>query len=590
LVSLRYGKKFSEKLALEGGQKHVFGIYLYSHPEYSVVALAEVVSSEKIRLLGKAIKFRPLQFDKEDYDITYLNFITSNQICSEDSYIQCDKNGPHRLASWQLSDFHTKLIKHGMKNFPTSNIYSIPSFQGHHKLTEVTYTDGTQKKVKTLYNKRTVTAYAQFDKDRRHKSGYFVVEYVNSASKVNGSVTDSYITKLGYIPESKIITFLTSLSKKVTHKTFNKMIDDYAEYTELVEVHSVPQGKAGLNIVVGDGKERKDSKQLTPEMRNEAIVASWGVQKGNIRLDVASISWLIERTYHNVSTQRDVASCVGLNLYNATNQALYVRATPLNGQSSTTSREKGNQQDRAEFLPLIRHLFKLLSASSCQADEQLDPVFNQFLRGCASQSSEGESVTCKNNPSSVHNNLMILTGPSLGNVPVRGYANGGHNDKNDNGEHMLNAIAKKRLFNQLDKCQEMLTRAQYAGDTEAISQALKTLLAISHVSRLFSKTAKTKKRKRNCEEEEVEGKEDWKIAIRAICGHLVQYSQDNGREVSSLFVYNSLKKAVKMPMNRCVYHRWNAADINHQTAIPYSFDSQYVYMNDEYLSILGWGW
>ena len=82
-----------------------------------------------------------------------------------------------------------------------------------------------------------------------------------------------------------------------------------------------------------------------------------------------------------------------------------------------------------------------------------------------------------------------------------------------------------------------------------------------------------------------------KYSLYTVCGYAAEYEGDGSteRKVSALFVYNSIDVAVRIPIGKIGYNLFNGIFTKHQTAVPFTYDDEFVYMNDQDLNILAWG-
>ena len=86
------------------------------------------------------------------------------------------------------------------------------------------------------------------------------------------------------------------------------------------------------------------------------------------------------------------------------------------------------------------------------------------------------------------------------------------------------------------------------------------------------------------------GKQSYKFGCYTTCGYVAELEPSNGKKVVySYFVYNGIGVAVSIPINKGCYQIFRADLVKHQTAIPLTFDGEYVRLNDPDLFIFAWG-
>lgn len=538
----------------DSGATWFIGVLLHLHPESILIGHATVESSRRIKLLHGITKLNPIKDESKlaTFHLRYLNMVSKETVCAEDGFIQCDGNGPHRLSSEQLLKSHLREAEEARKR--ETPLFKLPSFK-HPSSVVTPSTDPTKiyKKNGALSARRQkqVTVPCQITQDGVPKC--FAIPYMSKQNFKKDSKSGCFEVEVAYIPRERILLCLSEISCKASHAHFNGVLRKYQKTSKLVDLHHIPRDGLVLEGVTSPQQSMNEiyDKRL-PHERDGKVLAQWGYMDGGYMLDHDLFLFMIKHAFGKVlSEQRHSVKCLGMNVYDAINQAAYVRATPKHGPTSTLKREKGREERVPLFLPLIYFITDQLSILSNVVGRAADPVLHDFLVNVAGMSEDGNSVRCINEPGEQLNNLKIVTGPGK---EIRGLANEGHNDKNDLNEKSFNTIGKIVLESDIKKCS-----SEHAKQTPiSIVKSLKSFQAIRHIHRLAT--------------EKDNGNLEW--SIKATCGHHIKYNDQqtvDERQLMAIFLYNDLKKAVSIPKNKFVYHQWDAFNVNHQTAVPYTF-------------------
>ena len=151
--------------------------------------------------------------------------------------------------------------------------------------------------------------------------------------------------------------------------------------------------------------------------------------------------------------------------------------------------------------------------------------------------------------------ISILT---CGNDVCSGFANAGHEDVNDRlcpllqgiGDYMLNHVQK-----YIEQCTYQDTR--------------KLKMALKHVRRL---------------------RKNGLSSSFTTCGYKVFLNdKEKKKKAYVYFIYNSLGVAVLIPSHMGCYHTFGGFFGKHQTAVPVTFDGEYVRFNNDDLFVMAWG-
>lgn len=77
------------------------------------------------------------------------------------------------------------------------------------------------------------------------------------------------------------------------------------------------------------------------------------------------------------------------------------------------------------------------------------------------------------------------------------------------------------------------------------------------------------------------------FTLSTTCGYYTTIG--SGLDHSCVFHYDDMMQATRIPMNTTSYSTFRGCELSHHSGLSYSFDSEYVYLDDRNMNILAWG-
>ncbi len=564
----------------------ILGVAFSLYPTNMIVAKADISKDQKVILnedllyidhYSSTYQTSSCPDDKEcTFSCRYLNLITENSECPSDGKLECSVYGPHRIHHSQVSEVILQKIKARQKSDKV--LIKVPPYTNGHEPSVVQDTDPNvkPKKVTQVFCSNGTTTVPVSPKPITPDNKYAVV--YSDMDGVNGNNSKVRVAHLESTKMKEMIDHMHEQEQfqsdtgeiRITHSEFNRLLDEYSggNCTDM-DSHSIPRKGIAFEIKNENGivKER-----VLPHNREGVLLAVLGCDDTEEFVMVSElIDYMLLVTYKTratFSSNRDVAGCLGMNIYSGINSSGRPRPTPRKGPSSILTSERWNEQQNPTFLPILLYIMDKLSAHSNEISKAIDPVFDTFQRRIFSEGGTREKIDCNNDPGLRFNQLRIMTGPD---DKTRGFCNGSHTDENDVHKRLCQAIGRKILEDDLDKCEQILK--DRCSSEETRQKAIESLNAILHLFRLGGGN---------------EEGNDLSWAFMACCGYLVNYSGPKNRKLCAHFIYNDIRTAVAFRFKQLCFNFWNSRR-NHQTAFPYTVDKDYVYIYDKNLSIHAWG-
>ena len=562
---------------------HPYSI-LYSHARYDSNGCF-VVSNKVIEVSLMEIKIEnkpsdlyegPLAVNQDKLVVRYVNRITTDRLCKHDNKVECNIVGPDMHCN--LNDNHIKHIERVMKHQPP--IISIINEGNNLRNTKIPkeFDDCTRKfaKVKSLTHKQRQTCYvAKPNEDMNIEKHMAVVLWPEDYSSLppnieappESHVLIAYISIPSYNKLKKKGDNSDGADGKLDGKEFNRFVVSCAERIDTIHVHNVPRkGIVFEETAILNKIGYEDKSDIEPYLRHGKIIAQWYKEPyGYARPDMKLIHFMMDGIYgttpSNRNDTRDVLSSDGTCKFFGRIQVFRPIATPRKGYSNRygSSRWVENNVLNPLFIPLLENVVQDLTADANRVAKLSDPILDKFYQKIFSLCEVvGEQKQCNNTPSARYNSLLLLT---AANKYVRGYCNTMHTDDNDPFQDTFSKIGEDYMFNALLKCLE--TDDSYENKAHTIN-------AILHILRVGMSNGKREYR------------------LQSTCGYITKYHKLAERKVCALFLYNGIDRAVNIPMNRVSYQSWDTS-VYHQTPFPYTYDKEYVYLNDRCLDISAWG-
>ena len=564
----------------------ILGVALSLYPTNMIVAKADISKDGKVVLNEDLLYINHYSSryqtsycpdDKEcTFSCKYLNLITEDSRCPSDGKLECSIYGPHRIHHSQVNE--VILQKISARQESDKVLIKVPPYKNNHPINIVHDTDPNvkPKEVTQVFCSKGTTTVPVSPETVTPDNTYAVV--YSDVDGVNGDKNKVRVAHLESTKMKKMIEYMHKQEQfqsdtgeiKITHSEFNRLLDEYSDGNcTHMERHTIP-GK-GIAFEVKNENKIVKERVLPHHREGQLLAVVGGDDTKGFFMDVELIGYMFRTTYRTSATfssNRDVASCMGMNIYSGINSSGRPRPTPRKGPSSILTSERWNEAQNPTFIPSCLYIKDKLSAHSNEISKAMDPVFDTFQSRIFKEGGAGEKIDCNNDPGLRFNQLRIVTGPD---VRTRGFCNGSHTDENDVHKRLFQAIGRKILADDLDKCENILNDSSSSEETRL--KAIESLNAIIHLFRLGGGN---------------EENNDLSWALMACCGYFVDYYGPKNRKLCAHFIYNDINTAVAFRFKQLCFNYWNSQTC-HQTAFPYTFDENYVYVYDKNLSIHAWG-
>lgn len=483
--------------------------------------------------------------------VHYVNEITLESNAN-DGFIECDIYGPKTVHEDDVHNEHNIAVRQAIN----TDQPIVDKATNHYS------------SVRTLHN---FVVSKPKDRPSLAKLGKFTTFCEVGESEDSGvailvpNESDSTTVTAYFVPPNTIQT-LRNLSEldeqRLPRSEFVEQLQRTATSTKQLPVSIV--GRRGLVLESSTdpdliGESVRENKLIAPRQRKGGIVVDWHMGSNNTKIDTVVLCGMMGHAYNLSSScvKRDAASNFNVNMYFG-KAGFRPRPTPRKSKESISRSHRHNESiiNNALLIPRITNEIEKLTAEANEVSKASDPDYYNFLLKVNDMTTDGQQVRCNNRPAYLHNLLAILT---------LMFFNTRHKDKNDSfginfANHGLRFIKDKLE-------QECLQRDSSARNAK-VEMLQDTLLHLLRLGR------------------QPNGTINWRL--NATCGYIVSYPENTDRKVSAHFVYNSIDRAVEIPQNQTAYQTFDTS-LDHQTAMPFTYDDEYVYLNDKSLSIVAWG-
>lgn len=375
-------------------------------------------------------------------------------------------------------------------------------------------------------------------------------------------LTDNYTTiDMCFVPTSNL-SELSDISvneeQQIERKSFVNKVRELSTSIQTINVSSVPNEGLVLegstsDRLIGTTDESKFSR-LEPRERMGSIIAQWSKTETKALIDLPLLLWMFDFTFGGTPCcKRRVTSNFGrLNKYFGRVRNNQPSARTRTGNESVKLSNRWNESGIKSvlFLPILNWYMDVLSAEANVFSKASDVDLYNFFIEVFKQAEGGEHLQCNNRPAYGINDMGLFTLDFFCTE---------HADGNDS---FGSQFATRGVNYARSALQHCLVESSN-------KQSVESLLHILRQGR------------------QNDGRYNWRLP--ATCGYQVNFSPvDKNRKACVFFLYNSIQRAVKIPINRVSYQTWNTSK-RHQTAMSYTYDDKYVYLNDKNLSVIGWG-
>ena len=543
IISLDCGKTWQLVVLLH---IHPHGL-LYSHARYD---------SDSCFVVSDNVVEMSMMDDTihKTFKLHYVNRITEDRVCSFDHKVECNVRGPDMFRN--LSDNHIKHIKRVVTLQP-----SILKIKKKDSLLSDTKTckefDGSRRLAadKTLARKKRLTHYVDTPSDDMVLEKHMAIA-LRPEDDTKSHVHIALLHKDKLDDLKKKADYSNSEEGKIDINKFNRFLRVNATRIDVMPILRVPNEGIVLEQTTLHGKvgtEQCDSR-IEPVTRVGPALVQWSKfpQKDySVDLHDELLDFMMTYSFGTGPKRndtREILHSIGTCKFFGRNTSSRPFPNPRKGRSSVNKSCRWTDIPDPVFIPLINHIVSSLTVEANGMAKASDPILDRFYQKIWSLSSDWKEVQCNNKPADRYNELHLFTGPLANGdaLPVRGYANSMHIDKNDCFQRTFNKLGENHLIHALNKC---LT----PGNEE---RKLFTIEAILHILRLGKG----------------DGKRGWNL--QATCGYLSKYKSNANNErrrgISALFIYNGIQRAINIPTNRVSYMTWDTS-VLHQTSLPYTF-------------------
>ena len=245
-------------------------------------------------------------------------------------------------------------------------------------------------------------------------------------------------------------------------------------------------------------------------------------------------------------------------IYTLEKNAKYVRASPRMAKSSTTQSEYFRQSYRPMFIPLVQKIISELSSQASKFQITVDNVADRFLI----ELHEVADALSKSLPKNQIRHSRRFAGLSIltcANKLLRGFCNKPHIDKYDETKGSIYKAAHSKIVSHVET---------YIAQHREMRDVNSLIKSLDHVKRLSK---------------------DGKFRVYTTCGYLLFLKNPRTKRSIVYFIYNGIKKAVRIPENNGYYHSFAAMFGEHQTAVPITVSDGFVNFNDPDMFVFAWG-
>lgn len=575
VVALSTDNKVTWRLAIILNDHPLISLYSFCHWN----ADQKLVIHDEIHEVNvKELYERPLMSVDEEtsnisvnsFDTHYLNRITLESNAA-DGFVECSICGYDKVHENYVSYRHNKAVKDAI----AKEISIVNTSDKKLRLVKTPHQFNLSKPEprKSLARKNKVTTFVRVEEQPPPDSGVAVILPNESNQSTVELQQDHYTPKTvtTCFVSSETITKCRKLSKQYAvpnepdeqRLPIQVFIDEVKNSsTSTKQLHISKVNEEGLVLEstndphLVNTSEREDD-LITPRQRLGKKVAEW-YRSTHTKVNMELLVTMIDLSYRRQSCmKRNTTHNHNTNIYIGKVKSYRPLATVRKSTDSIYLSDRWNEHSviNTYFIPrLCRDAIKLTTEAN-EIMKASDPDFYNFLLKVSDGAIDGHHVRTCNSPAFLFNQLALLTF-NFFNTP--------HPDKNDSFGSLFANHGLNFICGALDSLQQDESREDYVGRTAMAEEALFHLLRLGR---------------------QANGSIDFRLP--ATCGYDVRYPEGSDRNISVHFVYNAIERAVELPINQVSYQIWNTS-LYHQTAFPYTYDNEYVYLNDKALRVLGW--
>ena len=546
------------------GEKTMLGIMGYMSAKYTIVLPVWYHQGKMYRSGAGIIHLNGMS----GYTIKYLNNIGTLPF-EEGTDLGCDTRGPDMFRIESLpndfreaidqakNDFRNQLVTNKQSsNEPTQVKQLIPSVNNHSKNYKTLSRTG--KKIKE------VTPLKEIKRGKEDRDKLFSVRYMNKIPSKEGNVCIAYISYASY---KRVYNKGIGVKKMMSREDFDSELKLVSVVDAEIEVSNV--SNPGLAFVEADsskdiGTTTNDTEPIEAYERNRVTFAEW-ILHDNVDIDLNTLRELLYKTYKSHKFSRSCAGVIGLNLYKGICNAAYVRATPGKRKIDVCN----SQYHRAAFddthIPIINNAIDKLTSHALNVRRMYDPVYEKFQRDVAELARQ--EVSAASGPPRKKRRVIRQANELNGlQLATHNFAIGSHFDIHDiHDSDTFRYYASIVLDKYIKKASELLSRNETKKEGDEYMQL------VCHILRL-GQLDDTKHL-------------DW--SLYTACGYAAEYT--GKKNVSAMFIYDSIDSGVNIPLNKISYQIFNGVFTKHHTSIPFVYDDENVFLNDNELNIFAWG-
>ena len=569
-------------------KKWRLGVMLYLHPECTVIQTCRFCH-ETQNFIYSSEKFHSFGID-DNLCVRYLNKISKSTVSEVDKCMKCSPQGPDRVIGYpELSESAKTAIQ--IAKSTTCSIFEVDAskmpieFSKTSELERCTVPTflhldrgSKKKKRKHLKNLRRKLIKIHKNESKSTQKNGFAFPYIQFNEKVR---------KFAFLNKKNAKALLSK--GKLCVDEYHKMLDSLSFETKEFEVGTM-DGVDGIVLeeCLGEDEDRLcndvsiESRTVEPWERDGLVHSTWAIA------DILNVKrWdllehILLRTYGNFGFKRSCTDCFGLNAYGGIRQVEFVRPTPRMPSEDVMKSEYTRQEFDMTYMPLIYKMGNTLSETAVTHQTAVDRLYDRFLLDCHSIDLEKimnedkssrkklRDILRRSCTTATNDHVTVplrdqlrrtscLTILTAMNEYIRGFANKPHLDVGDVCEKDL-IIAGQRIIEDVKF---------HLRDTSIPQKQRKQFeVALNHISKIINL---------ECGQ-----------STFTTCGYNVCL-RNSKKSPHVFFLFNDLQTAVQIPQNKGCYHTFGGMFGVHQTAVPVTFDGQYVNMNDNELFVFAWG-
>ena len=549
---------FDDKRSNHESKQWYLGILLLLHPMNTIIAKCKFdnkvpKNSNTIYLLETPLVQFVCFKQNDRLCIKYLNRISNHSIQSSDGFIESSISGPD--IPYQISDLSPDLkseLTLLKEKVAIDQLYSMSSkktqlpYRKHIRRPKSKIKDASKKwfcKTKHL-NLRGVRTVNVTKTHSMKKEGYAFV-YIDS--NPNPSRIQIY-----YLNHSDASDLLQKRSLPV--EKYNTYLKLFSIDNEVVDVEYVENNGLILHEIIPNETDvpyKPKFNQFT--YQQEGLRHCLWMPCDIVEIPHPELfEYTLHKTYREFGFNRVSTPCFGLNAYIGKKNAEYVRPSPKMSTENIGKSEYYRSTFDSTFLPLIYKMLNELSIKCESFQMSADPIYDKFLLSCFDQLKTQTGTNNNDLTKGRFAGLIVLT---CGNSKCRGFANVTHIDSD-----YLNKAFQETADGLLNELQEN------AGEIASLKNIHKHLSRIRSYGKGFFTYSTI----------------GYKVIFK-------DSSSSKNKFVVAYFLYNSIHKAVKIPVTFSCYQMFAASMGEHQTTVPMTVCDGIVTFNDTDLLIFAFG-